>query len=124
MQSCRSIHQGNGVLCPEKLCEASLKLEDSRPHSTLVCEHSAAENVNYRVNLFLSEKWLIDSNEFSQFLVGKLLVSSSTFVQAKRVRTTELENTNLLRMLNEKLLHRISMIGSGQPRRDVTLSSI
>src|SRR2546426_2527031 len=61
------------MFCTDIFGKASLKLENPRTHPTLICKYSASENFYGRVDFFLSEKRLIDSDELSQLVESPIL---------------------------------------------------
>src|SRR6266566_249304 len=62
------------MFCTNVFSKTSLKLKNPRTHPTLVGKYSASKNFYGRVDFFLSEKRLIDSDELSQ-LIGSPILS-------------------------------------------------
>src|SRR6267143_2068387 len=60
------VHHRYGMFCPDKLGKAPFKLQNPRPHSTLVSQDSTAKDFDSCVDFFLSKKRLVDSDQFPQ----------------------------------------------------------
>ncbi len=101
-------YYGYGVLCPQELCETSLELKDSRSHSTLVCKHSASQDIDHGVNLLLSQKWLVYPDEFAQY-ESECSSAAELARMAKRVGTT-IQPGAILREFLRDTLHGTKVI--------------
>src|SRR6266540_6933618 len=54
------------MLCTNKLGKTPFKLQNTRPHPTLIGQDSATKNFDGCIDLLLSKKRLIDPDQFSQ----------------------------------------------------------
>src|SRR5205807_1317792 len=104
------------MFCTNVFSKTSLKLKNPRTHPTLVGKYPASKNLYGRVDFFLSEKRLIDSDKLSQSVESPILSTTCRItlkefsIEDRRQKLLQRQSAIFTEKLNGRTVGRIESL--------------